>query len=145
LWDFITDETTKQLYKDMLKLVREGNFMEFKFNCDSSTKIRLMEMIITPAENGALLFQTRTISINERPEQNVLDRNAARTKKLISMCGWCKAIDTGNNDWKTFDIGISMLGLFEQDKLPALSHGICDTCYSSVSEKISHRYRNFSG
>jgi hypothetical protein len=56
LWDFITDETTRQLYKDMLKLVRQSNFIEFNFNCDSSNKIRLMEMIISSAENDAVLF-----------------------------------------------------------------------------------------
>ena len=144
LWDFITDETTRQLYKDMLNVVRAGSVMRINFHCDSPDKVRFMEMIISLKENNAVLFQTCALSINERPRQKLLDRNAVRTKKLIVICGWCKAIDTGNKDWKNLDVGISILGLFKRDKLPQLSHGMCDTCYSVMSENLSQRNKNIN-
>jgi hypothetical protein len=142
LWSFIAHETTRQLYKDLLKLVRKGNVMRFNFNCDSPGKVRFIEMIISPEENNGALFQTHTLSVEERLSQRILDRNAKRINKLINICGWCKAIDTGDKDWQHLDSGISMLSLFEQDKLPELSHGICNNCYSAMAEKISQRKKS---
>lgn len=147
LWDFITDETTLQLYKDILNLVRAGDVMRFNFQCDSPDKVRFMEMIISPEENNGVLFQTRTLSVDECLSQRILDRNVARTNRLIIICGWCKAIDTGssgNKDWKDLAIGISILDLFKQYRLPELSHGMCDTCYSAISENLSQRNKKIN-
>lgn len=35
LWDFITDENTRELYRQVLKRVREGSLVRFTFRCDS--------------------------------------------------------------------------------------------------------------
>ncbi len=140
LWDFITGETTRQLYKDMLNLVRAGNVMRFNLDCASPGKTRWMRMIISPGEDDGAVFQTRALAVNERLPQRILDRNAARTNRVIIICGWCKAIDTGidgKKNWKNLAAGISLLGLFKQGKLPELSHGMCDDCYSAMSETLA--------
>lgn len=139
LWDFIDDETTCQLYKDILAIVRTGKILHFNFNCDSPDRIRFMEMIISAEKNGGIQFQTKTLQTRARPPESLLDRNARRTQGFLHICSWCKAIETGQEEWKDVEEAISILDLFKRDKLPHLTHGICDSCYLRISEKITER------
>ena len=138
LWDFIHDESTRQLYSHILSIARTGRILHFNFNCDSPGKIRLMEMTVSAQQEDGVQFQTRTLQVQERTEQKILDRNASRTDELIHICSWCKAIDTGNQTWKDLDDSISTLELFKRNKLPALTHGICGTCHEKISNKINY-------
>ncbi len=136
LWDFIDDETTRQLYKGILHAVRGGKFLQFNFNCDSASEIRLMEMTVSAEKDDGVQFQTRILQAKGRTEQKILNRNTQRTDELILICSWCKAIDIGNQEWKVLDEAISMLELFKQNKLPELSHGMCQSCYELIAKKM---------
>src|SRR5262245_14710670 len=54
LWDFITDSSTCQIYKDIVGRVRAGRQTRFDFRCDSPTFRRFMEMTITAQESVAV-------------------------------------------------------------------------------------------
>ena len=145
LWNFIKDKTTIQLYKEILRLVRQDNLVEFKLNCDAPGKNRVMKMTISAENDGVVQFQTLTVEGKERPAQKIIDKNALRTDGLIHMCSWCKSIFTGEEGWQELGKAISTLGLFDLDKLPHVTHGMCDSCYQTMTKKLTDMRNPKSG
>lgn len=135
LWDFITDSTTQQLYRDVLKRVRSGRPVQFHFRCDSPAYRRLMAMKILPGRDRAVEFQTRTLSESDRPPQPLLDVHQNCGDRLLKMCSWCKKVDIGDS-WTEVEDAVSRLRLFEHASLPNLPHGICDACFQRVSNEF---------
>jgi len=46
LWDFITDETTRQLYRQIVDRVRSGYATRFSLRCDAPACRRVIEMSV---------------------------------------------------------------------------------------------------
>ena len=140
LWDFITDLSTEQLYRQILERVRSGEAARFSFRCDASDRQRFMEMSITALENGGVRFETRTLRSVDRPPQSLLGRYAPRADDLLRICGWCKRVDVGGA-WKEVEEAVDLLRLFERPRLPELTHGICEACYAGLSAKLVNEGR----
>ncbi len=127
LWDFISDTTTRFLYRDILKKVRAGHRVSFPFRCDSADCRRFLEMHAYLIEGGAVEFEVRTLALEKRPPQPVLDGGGRRTGDILRMCGWCKKMpDAGG--WIEIEEAVAKMNLFESDVLPVISHGICEEC-----------------
>lgn len=133
LWDFISDPTTRQLCRDIVKRTRTGHSTRFTFRCDSPTCRRLLEMEVTHAPGGAIDFRTRVVSLEDRPPQPLLATDRARSPELVRVCSWCKKIDVGGR-WAEVEEAVTHLGLFECTLLPDLTHGICDPCYARMTD-----------
>ena len=99
LWSFITEPTTQQLYREVLRRVRRGRSIRFTFRCDSPACRRLMEMIVVNAENQCVEFRTSTISEESRPPQTVLQRPARTSGAFLRICAWCNAVDLDGLRW----------------------------------------------
>ncbi len=130
LWGFITDRTTRQLYRDILGRVRRGRPVRFPFRCDSPACRRLMEMDIGGA-GGTVEFRVRTIAEDSRPFQALLAAEAPRSRELLRACSWCKKVHVGDA-WAEVEDAVARLRLFERPVLPAVTHGICEPCYQQV-------------
>lgn len=139
LWNFITDATTEQIYREMVRKAREGEFIPFRFRCDSPGLRRLLEMNISASRKGNVEFETRTILVEERPVQMILKDDNSRTEDILRICGWCKKIVVSDEVWEEVEEAVTALGLFEQEKLPQLTHGICDGCYKKMSQIIKEK------
>jgi hypothetical protein len=135
LWDFIVDQTTQQLYRDVLKRIREGRSLRFRFRCDSPTCRRFMEMDVAPSECGGVEFRTRTLSVERRPAQALLETRRVPTEELLRACAWCKRIDVGGM-WAEVEEAVARLRLFERDRLPMVTHGICQACYEEMARTL---------
>ena len=140
LWSFVTDVTTEQLYREIIRKARTGQTMRFNFRCDSPELCRAMEMIITVSVEGDVQFETQTLGIEERPSQMILKSGLPRGKHMLSICGWCKKILTGENVWEEIEKAVSYLRLFEdKSRLPQLTHGICIACFQEMSAKLQEK------
>lgn len=139
LWEFIIDETTIHLYREILDQVRAGRSMKFSFRCDAPEYRRHMEMIVTRHDNGGVQFETRTVREEERPRQEALDRRAPRLGDLLRVCGWCKRVDVGQGRWGEVEEAVTTFRLFEGPRLPMLTHGMCEACLKTMTEKIAER------
>ncbi len=138
LWDSISDETSRQIYQEILEKVRSDNSVVFTFRCDSPSCRRLLEMRID-ARGDEVQFETRVLKTEQRPAQKILDSEISRSDEIVLVCGWCKKIDVGQGNWKEVEIAVVDLGLFKLEKLPQLSHGICPDCYTSVKKQIAEK------
>lgn len=139
LWDFVCDETTQHLYRELLRRARTGLPASFNFRCDAPGRRRLMKMNIEGLEGGAVRFETRALRVDERPRQGMLDRYAPRSGTMLRICGWCKRMDIDGRSWGEVEDAVTTLRLFEYNSLPSLTHGMCPPCFDAVSEQIADR------
>lgn len=139
IWDFITDDSTRLFYQEMINRVRTNKIVSFQFRCDSSEYRRFMKMNIT-AEGNEVQFESRILRSERRNPQAILDRNAERSEKFVVICGWCKKINIGQAIWKEIEHAVEVLGIFESEIFPQLSHGMCGGCYTSFFEQFKKQY-----
>ena len=139
LWDFITDQTTSQLYREMLDQVHAGRPMKFKFRCDAPEYRRYMELAISALDGGDVQFESRTVREEERPRQELLDSLVPRAADLLRICGWCKRVDVGGGRWGEVEEAVAAFRLFERQALPMMTHGMCEGCFKTMSEEIAER------
>jgi hypothetical protein len=136
LWEFISDNTTRQLYRAMLGRVRPGETLRFPLRCDGPDCTRLLEMEIVGGENGSVEFRTTVVRAEKRAPRQLLDASIQRSSRLLRSCSWCNRIDIEAN-WLEIDEAVRQGHLFEQAPLPALSHAICDDCFASMSRLVA--------
>lgn len=139
LWDFIADAATRRLYQQIVTRVRAGQLMRFTLRCDGPAYRRLLEMTISAEPNGAVSFETRSLSAEERKPVPLLARSTARSTEVLRACAWCNRINvnSGSNLWMEVEDAAGHLLLFERDLMPQLTHGICDTCMESMKRALA--------
>lgn len=129
LWDFITDPETRMLYREMVKGVREQSRAQMvPFRCDSPDRRRFMELTISKNPDGALLFLSRVVREESREPIPFLAPGIARGDSVLVMCGWCKKVRVGAEQWVEVEAAVKALDLFDAPRLPRISHGICSVC-----------------
>ena len=65
LFEFVTDATTQQLYRQMLARIRGGQDLTYTYRCDSPDRRRLMEMEMRLVDDaGSVEF--RSVPLEER-------------------------------------------------------------------------------
>ena len=138
LWNCISDSTTEYIYREILRKVRAGQSMQIKLRCDSAELRRLIELTISLQPNGEdVLFVSHTVWKQARPSQIILSRDAPLTANLLIICSWCEKVDTGMENWQEVEEAVKILGLFETENLPQISHGICDVCHQAMLGKLN--------
>lgn len=139
IWNFIGDSTTRMFYREAMRLARSNRPMSFEFRCDSSDLKRLMRMTISTFGTD-LQFECEPLRIEDRPSQMLLETDIPRSDELIVVCGWCKKVNIGEQIWREIEHAVHVLRLFERERLPALSHGICGTCHDIFFAKLRQLY-----
>lgn len=135
LWDFVSDETTRLLYRGMLKRVRAGHRVRFPFRCDSPACRRFMTMDAHLTARDAVEFQTRIQALQERPPQALLDPSRLRAGTALRACGWCAKVAVGDG-WDEIEAAVTKLNLFGSASLPMITHGICPKCEAAMSNAL---------
>ena len=138
LWDFISDRTTLNLYRELLQMVRNGRTVRFNFRCDSPTFRRFMEMEISHGENSCIDFHTHEVATESHLAPVLSVMIPHHSDKLIRICSWCKKIHTGEL-WVELEKAVNHMRLFENSELPTLTHGICDICYHDIKSIIKSK------
>jgi len=49
----------------------------------------------------------------------------------------CKKILTHRNEWVEIEEGLRQLRIFEYNKMPNLTHGLCNFCYNSIISDLN--------
>lgn len=136
LWDFIIDSTTRELYRQVLKRIRDGRSLRFTFRCDSPMCRRLLEMDVHRGEHSTVEFRTRTISEESRLAPDLPESSGAGSGDLLRVCGWCKQVFVGGS-WAEVEEAVAQLRLFHRPVLPSMTHGICERCYQEMTKTLT--------
>jgi len=139
LWEFIADAPTRLLYKQMVARVRQGRLTRFTLRCDGPSCRRLLEMTISAGPEKAVEFETKVLRLEYREPVALLARNTTRSAELLQMCAWCNRINVGSGSslWVEVEDATERLLLFERDRMPQLTHGICEACVEAMTSTLA--------
>ncbi len=138
LWDFIQDIETQHLYRELFKRVRTGTpSRTIPFRCDSPGERRHLTLLIKALPNGHVEI-TSTISRTEaRDPISLLDPSTPRSSEMVTVCSMCKKMKVSAEEWADLEEGLLQLKLFEADKMPQLSHGLCPSCHQVAMDDLN--------
>jgi hypothetical protein len=137
LWDFITGNEARYLYRLVLERIRMNDTpVILPFRCDSPEIRRDMRLVISPLYEGNVQFDATLVSEEPRPSLALLDPAEPRSDQLLVMCSWCKRARVTEGEWLEPEDAIARLDLFGPPSLPQLSHGICDLCAQVIEAQV---------
>ncbi|MEX2107604.1 MAG: hypothetical protein WD827_01805 [Solirubrobacterales bacterium] len=134
LWDFVTGHEVQKLQRLLLRRIRdEVRHVELPFRCDGPDVRREMDIRIAAHSSGrVVLFSARLRSEQSRDEpQSLLDPSAKRGKDTVTMCAWCDRFEV-DGKWVEVEEAARELELFRRSEIPALDHGICPRCNTTL-------------
>ncbi|MCX7990537.1 MAG: hypothetical protein N2999_00670 [Proteobacteria bacterium] len=148
LYDFISDEETRESYRKMNGLLFNGIMenIHFYYRCDAPEFRRDMKMCITPIKKDGevkyLIYQSILLKETMRPPMNIFknqDAQRERTSNIVTICSYCKNIkipksydDSKSYIWVTPEKYYQLGG---RESI-LLSHGICPLCYENIVLKF---------
>lgn len=134
---FIADDTTAQIWSDIYEKVRATDrALSFPIRCDGPDMIRELMMTITGTGGGFLI---RSVVISEMPRGRIpfpMAPPSSGDDAIVRSCAWCKRIDV-RGKWCELDLAVLTLSLFRRERLPAISHAICDDCLARMEQLLS--------
>ncbi len=131
----IADLTTKQIYRLLFGRVAEaGRRIGFGIRCDSPTLKRFLRLEIELCSAGFALTST-ILKVVRRPPQHLLVVGRQADDEFVRICSWCKRVDVGG-DWLEVEVATERLELFNRERLPQLTHGVCERCYEEINRLI---------
>jgi hypothetical protein len=136
LWDFISERTTREFYVILAQKARKsGKMISVPFRCDGPECRRFMRMVILPVRDDGLEFRSVLVREEARRRAALFDPQAPRSDELIPVCAWCKKVKAW--DWMEVEQAVEELRLFEETRLPAITHGICPECRAALELKLA--------
>lgn len=134
LWDFISDDTTRQIYRELLTRVRLGREVEFPYRCDDPTARREMVMRMRSLELGHVRFESTLVA--ESPfSRPAADTPRLPASRLTRICSWCKRVALGDG-WLELDVAIERLALFDAAPHSPISHAMCPSCEADMNRHL---------
>jgi len=136
IFQFVSNEETRHLYGMILDRVRSrGNEVVVPFRCDGPSVRRFMELEVSPGPEGHVRFQGRIVREEKRQPVPLLDSSINRGDDFLKVCSWCKRVQA-EGEWLEVELAVERLELFSRQRLPQLTHGICDECGKSLRRSI---------
>ncbi len=133
LLDFITGLETRYLYKIILRRVRDRmRSSTFGYRCDSPEKRRFLDLSIIPLKHNAVDFWSRVVRTESREPVVLLKNDIERSDEFVRICSMCKKISISDTEWAEVESAITKLRLFEKERMPELTHGLCQSCYDKI-------------
>jgi hypothetical protein len=130
LWEFIEGIETRHLYQHLVKKAREGiRLCSIPFRCDSPEERRFLHLDIHPLDDGALEFHSTLVRSERRASLRLLDRRVPRSLQVVRLCSMCKCIAAPKERWLELEEGLQELRIFEEERMPQLTHGLCPVCF----------------
>ena len=131
IWEFICDQPTTKLYREIHSHVRaSGNAIDVPFRCDSPTLRRYMQLTISRREGGQLLYESRMIRTAPQRCMSVLKRSTKRSTSFLTMCSLCKRCLIEPSGWLEMEDIALRLKMEDQPTVPELRYTICPDCSS---------------
>ena len=131
LWEFVSDGTTRQVYRGLLVRVRDGRTVTFSYRCDSPSLRRFMRMTMTPRAHDGVGFDSLTLRTEPRVAPMFMVHAAEQSDALVRVCSWCKRLAVAN-EWVEVEVAVERLGLFAGQPLIGITHGMCPGCFARI-------------
>jgi hypothetical protein len=133
LWQFIADEPTRILYREINDHVRAfGNPIEVPFRCDSPTLQRYMQLTISKQGSDKLLYESVLIRAVPQTRLAVLDCQQKRSNAFLTMCSFCKRSLIETSGWLAMEDVSLNLRMYDKQTVPELRYTVCPDCSNGL-------------
>lgn len=133
LWDFVSDEVTREVYLDIHARVRlTGSSMVLPFRCDSPSVRRQMQLTITGEQSGHIMYDSLLLKAESRRWLGALESKRPRSDVILRMCSCCKRVLTEPMGWLDLEDAYVTLRIFEAPEAPQLQYTVCPECPEAV-------------
>lgn len=136
LWHYVSDASTVHIYRLLVARVRKGAPCRFRIRCDSPDVRRTLSMTLRPHEGNGVQFVVEPVHSESRDMVPLLDVHAERDQSVVTMCGWCNRLRVRAEEWTEIEHGVHELALFDRERVPHISHGMCQRCYDAMVRTI---------
>lgn len=146
LWEFVHGAETRYVYRELFRLVREGHRPNpIPFRCDSPGERRFCELAMTAGKGGRIEIESRILRTEPHRRAGIMDIQAERTEEILTICSMCKKIKVLPEQWVELDEALAQLRLFEAERFPMLSHGLCPSCREVFRQELEEFVRQRGG
>lgn len=128
LWDFVSDPTSQELYRRMVRRARGGESVLFRYRCDAPHERRVFTMEIRGGPDGRVEFESVMVKSEPRPAVAWLEPAAPASPELVRMCSWCARVAVGDDRWVVVERAMEEHQALKREGNPAITHGICGEC-----------------
>ncbi len=129
IWDFISDEPTQSVYREIHDHVRStGTPVTVPFRCDSPTLQRHMQLTISREPDGKLLYESMLVRVVPQRRLAALDRGEKRSEAFLTMCSFCKRSLIEPSGWLELENISLKLRMYERQTVPELRYTVCPEC-----------------
>ncbi|RME27145.1 MAG: hypothetical protein D6806_05060 [Deltaproteobacteria bacterium] len=138
LFDFIDGVETRYLYRILFDKARseKKRVGPIPFRCDSPQERRFLELTLDALQDDSIKIVSILVRSEPREEVDLLKVDVPRSKDLLVICSMCKKIELPSKEWVDIEEGLVRLGIFEKEKMPALSHGLCEDCMTEIMKLL---------
>jgi hypothetical protein len=138
LRECIADEATWNLYGLLIDSVREKQEpVTIPIRCDAPEERRFCDLSISPAGGGHVDFESRLLRREPRESVPLLDEEQPRDDdQYVKVCSVCKRAEVAPGEWQELETAQHRLGLFDRERLPRVSHGLCADCFELGVENL---------
>lgn len=95
-------------------------------------------MTLVAGQYRSIDFTVKTLAVEERVTPVFLDLTKNHRIELLSLCSWCSRINV-EGKWQELEVAVRNLKLLEEDVLPNITHGMCDSCFSNIQSLMDMR------
>lgn len=138
LWDFIQGPETRHLYQELFRRVRGGiPSRPIPFRCDSPSERRYLELLIEALPEEKIQITSKILRTEPRSPITLLTVDTSRSTDFVTLCSMCKKMKVSPGQWDEIEEGLVHLRLFEAEKMPQLTHGLCHSCYQVEMRELN--------
>lgn len=133
----LADPTIRSLYQTMIQRARAGSLVRFEYRCDAPDRRRTFVMEIRSRPGDEVEFRSTLVHEELRPAVGLLLVGQPRDReRFVRVCSWCQRIALPDRRWVEVEQAVATLELFKSDRLPCLTHGICESCLEGVERML---------
>lgn len=133
IWGFVDGGEARQLYQLLFEKVRSGcSLGPIPFRCDSDRERVFMELFLEPLNGGKIGVSSCFVKSESRDPVRLFDESAPRSEEIVTICCMCKKVKNPDASWVEVEEAAVAMKLFEMERLPQLSHGLCKDCGRAV-------------
>lgn len=138
LWSYFDHDDVRTVWQLLVSRVRSQQAeASVPLRCDAPDLRRWFELTVTPEADGAVRFRCVLVFEEPRPAVALLADEVQRDVAVpaVPVCSWCGDAHDGAS-WAPVEVVVRNLRLLE-DRLPAIDHGICPSCRSSMTAELA--------
>lgn len=132
LFDFLADETVRDLYRAIIRRARSGHVVQYRYRCDAPDRRREFAMQVRGGPNGEVEFRSTLAAEAERAVARTVNAPLAAA---LSLCSWCHAVQRDGGEWMALETALATEPVFDR---AGLQHAICPQCLANMLDRLRH-------